>query len=260
MENSIHEGHRERLRKTYCENGANALNDYQLLELLLTYTVPRRDTNPIAHALLERFSTLANVLQSDTKRLTSVDGVGERTATFLRLIGDTQKRVEMSLLTSRDGKIVLHTPLAAARYASIKTRDLGNEVVLVVCLNTHFEVITCKQLQTGTIDEATIYPRAVVETALFYRAHSVLMIHNHPSGNPLASKADEDSTKNIQNALRVIDISLRDHLIAAGRYVYSFSSNCIIDIASESVAVYTVEQFSQINQSTVKVMENYEKE
>ena len=261
MSASTHEGHRARIRARYAEFGAEGLLDHQLLELLLTYAVPRKDTNPLAHALLERFGSLEAVFRAEVMELTRVPGLGENTAVFLRLQGDLLRRLALRRLEDGRGRVRMANPFAAAGFALSALEAAANETVLIACLNAQRELVHTQTLQRGTLTEAQVYPRSVAETALLRHAHGVLLMHNHPSGNPRPSAEDAAVTEAVRAALDSIGVQLADHLVVGGRFVYSFAADMVIDPSAESPATYSLEEFESrpaAGRPTLrKVMESY---
>lgn len=241
---SIHEGHRERLRLRYQEHGASAFTDHEMLELLLTYAIPRRDTNETAHLLLSRFSSLSEVFGAPIELLQSVAGVGPSAAQYLRLIGDLQGRIALRKLTQRNGRILLNTPSRTARYAELLLGHESNERMLVLCLNAQRALIGTIPVGSGSISELTVYPRTIVEQALLKRAHSVILVHNHPSGDPTPSQADMDTTEAVRAALSSVHIALLDHIVVGDDYVYSFSAESILHLIGDSIEVLTADSYS----------------
>jgi DNA repair protein RadC len=264
MPDSIHSGHRERIREQYVKDGAESFRDHQFLELLLTYAIPRRDTNALAHLLLERFGSLEGVLTADIAQLTLVDGVGESTAVFLRMQGDLFRRLLLRRSKNGRGKIRLNTPAAAARYSVALLSLSEYETVCAVSLNAKKEVLFCDSLQRGTLTEAQIYPRAVAEIALLRRAHGILLIHNHPSGDPTPSEEDADATKAVQAALESIGAHLFDHLVVGGSYAFSFSMHAVIGVDGKQADVFSPEEYKARRSSPsaqrdlLRVMEPYD--
>lgn len=230
-----HTGHRERIREQYTLSGIDALQPYQVLELLLTYAIPRRDTKPIAHALIERYGSLERIFTADVTDLVRTEGVGERCAVFLRLQGDVARRVQLDRLRSADTLNRLTDPRAAAQYASALLSLERIESVWGVCLDRHGSETDHSRITTGSLDEAPVYPRQIVEYALQRRAAAFILIHNHPSGSPLPSGADREVTVSVRNALSAIDVRLTDHLVTGGRYVYSFTADAVIDVKTDCI-------------------------
>lgn len=265
MPDSIHEGHRERIREQYKKSGAEAFLDHQFLELLLTYAIPRRDTNALSHALLDRFGTLEGVVTAEIDQLTMVEGVGEGAAVFLRMQGDLFRRLLLRRTEDSRGNIRLTTPAAAARYAVALLSLSTYENVIAVCLNAKKIVQSCESLQRGTLTEAQIYPRSIAEIALLKRAHGILLIHNHPSGDPTPSQEDADATELVKAALGSVGVQLYDHLIVGGANAYSFTTRAVIGVSGAETEVHSLEDFQShyAAQSSkplplVRVMEPYE--
>ena len=215
---SIHAGHRERIRNRLKNEGLTSFSEHEVLELLLTYAIPRIDVNPLAHELIARFGRLSNVLEADPSELLQVKGMGENAALLLTMMPQLVRYYQMNALGERP--VIINTADAKAYCAPLFV-GAHEEHIYMVCLNQKGNVLHLSLLQTGTIDEVPLYPRTVVETALRHNAHSVILAHNHPSGAAQASQADIDTTKNIAFALQAIGIKLSDHLIFAGGESYS---------------------------------------
>ncbi len=219
----MHDGHRERLRQRYRQTGLDGFADHEVLEFLLTFAIPRANTNPPGHSLLEQFGSLSGVLSAQEGELNQVAGIGPKAALLLQLCGDVMRRVQLQEAAGKQARPALRNPEAAARYAMELTRGQRYECVYVVGLDKNRKVLQANRLVQGTLTETPLYPRNVVETALMQQAHSVMLVHNHPSGDPRPSAADIAVTQTIQQALGCIDIQLFDHLIVGGRLVYSFT-------------------------------------
>lgn len=261
MTQSIHNGHRERIREQYKTHGAAHFLDHQFLELLLTYAIPRRDTNALAHALLERFGSLEGVVTAEIGQLQLVEGIGESAAVYLRMQGDLFRRLLLRRQEDARGNIRLTSPVAAARYAVSQLSLNTYETVLAVCLNAKKVVQSCETIQSGTLTEAQIYPRTIAEIALLRRAHGILLLHNHPSGDPSPSAEDAEATEAVRAALQSIGVQLFDHLIVGGEHAYSFSARAIIGTTGAEPDVFSLQDF-QTHQSDQpralqRVMEQY---
>lgn len=217
----LHAGHRSRLRGTYTEHGADAMQDHQLLELLLTYSIPRRDTNPLAHRLLssEGFGSLDGVFGADISELMKVEGVGEATAVLLSLVGSMGRRTASEKVRN----MRLNSPAAAMEYCKSLAFSGNNESMYVISLDRAQRVIYADKVSTGTPGEVTMYPRTAVEIAIRRGAENVMLCHNHPSGNLTPSKNDLDTTNLVIKALASIGITLNDHIIVGGGRAYSMS-------------------------------------
>lgn len=213
----MHEGHRNRLKRRFLEEGLDGFEDHQILELLLFYAIPRRDTNEIAHSLIDKYGSLSGVLEADPKDLTATSGLGENSTVLLTLIPSLAR----IYLKDRWGvRPTLNSTARAGEYVLTLCAGRTYEVFYVICLDAQHKVIYPALVHEGTIDQAPVYPRMIVETALRHKAHSIILAHNHPGGSPSPSPQDIEVTKKIRTALESISISVLDHIIAAGeRYV-----------------------------------------
>ena len=203
-------GHRARLRQRLLEGGAEALADYEVLEYLLFAARPRGDTKPVAKALLARFGSLANVLNADHRALADVEGMGEISAAALKAVALAARRMARGEVQQ---KPVLGSWQALLDYLTIDMAHLTVERVRVLYLDTRNRLILDYQAQEGTIDEAAIHPREIVKKALEVGASALILVHNHPSGNPEPSRADIQITQRIAEAGRLLGIVVHDHVI-----------------------------------------------
>jgi len=209
---SIHKGHRQRLKERFCKEGLENFEDLYVLELLLYYCITRKDTNPIAHALLDRFGSLQRVLETDKKELMTVEGVGEHAAVFLSLIREVGRYYQVQ--SSRPGEI-LTSVTQCGKFMQPYFYGRDKETVFLLCLDAKCKVLCCNKVEEGSVNSANISVRKVVEAALSANASSVVLGHNHPSGLALPSGEDVQTTKRLSNALQLVDITLVDHLIFA---------------------------------------------
>lgn len=217
MMDKPHEGHRARLRAQLRSGGLDSFSDIQVLELLLTYAIPRQDTNPIAHRLLERFGTLAAVLDAPQEELARVDGIGERAALLLSLVPQLIRRYELS---RGEKEQILDSTGRIGEYLAPYFIGAREEQVYLLCLNARCKVLCCRQIACGSINTVGVSVRKVVEEAIRAGATSVALAHNHVSGIALPSREDEHTTELIRSALAAVDIVLIDHIIVAeGDYV-----------------------------------------
>ncbi len=223
-----HDRHRQRLRERYISSGLNAFADHEVLELLLTYAIPRVNTNEIAHRLLSQFGSISNVLAADVAELCQVEGIGPTSAVMLHLIDEIIQRLELENLQT--GKSVyINTPLAAAQFVSALLRnERGAETVYTICLDKNNRVLFTDCVVKGSLTEVPLYPRAIAQIAFRHNAKSIILAHNHPSGDPYPSEEDKVQTLNVQRALEALDISLYDHLITGRNVVYSFKAGYTI--------------------------------
>lgn len=177
--NNLHEGHRTRLRKRFREEGLDAFDDHQALELLLFFAIPRRDTNELAHLLLRRYGSFSALLEADPVDLAQTEGVGEAASTLLSLVPTLTRRY--SLDRARQERHTLTTSERAAEFLVPFMAGRTEEVFYVVCLDTQCRVIVPALVVEGLPDRAHIEPRQAVEVALRHKAHSVILAHNHPT-------------------------------------------------------------------------------
>lgn len=223
---NLHTGHRERLRKRFLEEGIDSFEEHQVLELLLFQVITRGDTNTTAHRLIQRFGSLSAVLEADPKDVATVDGIGEKAAAFLAMIPQVTRRYyhdrvlrDRPKLNSSDLVAEYLIPLMAGR---------PEEVFYVLCLDTQCRVLYPALISEGTVKEAAVYPRHVVEVAIRHRAASVVFAHNHPAGTTTPSPQDHNLTKLLIQALGPLDIKVLDHIIVAGNRAYSFASEGVL--------------------------------
>lgn len=207
---SIHDGHRKRLKERYLKEGLDNFDELHALELALFYSMGRKDTNPVAHALLERFGSLQQVMDANPEELMKVEGVGEHTAIFLGLIRDMGRYYQVKCA---EASTVLQTIDQCGAYLLPYFFGRKNETVFLLCLDAKCKVISCQNMGEGGVNSANISIRKIVEAALRVNATSVVLSHNHPSGLALPSKADVQTTIRLGKALRMVDIILVDHII-----------------------------------------------
>lgn len=221
----MHSGHRKRVKNRFLEEGLDAFADHQVLELLLFFSIPQKDTNEIAHDLINKYGSLSGVFEADPKDLATTPGVGENTAALLSLIPSVTRRYFIDRWGARP---LLDSTSKAGEYVVSLCAGRTYEVFYVICLDAQCRVIYPALAHEGTINQAPVYPRVIVETALRHKAHSVILAHNHPGGSTNPSRQDIEATQNIKNALNAISISIVDHIIASGGNYTSFAEKGII--------------------------------
>ena len=207
---SIHDGHRQRLKQRFLEEGLESFTDIQVLELLLFFSVPRQDTNPIAHALLDHFGSLYQVLEAPVEELRKVKGVGDQSALLLSLMNDVARYYQVDR-TMREK--ILPTVQACGEYLVPFFFGRKVETVFLLCLDAKCKVLCCKEVGQGSVNSAGISVRKIVETALAANATTVVLAHNHPSGIATPSQEDIFITHYIRDALQPLGITLYDHVI-----------------------------------------------
>ena len=203
-------GHRERLRDRFREAGTDALSDYELLELLLFRAQPRGDMKPIAKALLEKFGSFAEVISAPEKRLAEVDGVGEASITELKIVQAAASRLLRGRVKKRP---VLSSWSAVLDYCRTAQAFADREQFRVLFLDKRNQLIADELQQIGTVDHTPVYPREVVKRALELSATAIILVHNHPSGDPTPSRADIQMTQQIIAVATPLGISMHDHII-----------------------------------------------
>lgn len=216
----MHEGHRKRLKQRFVQEGLSSFEQHQVLELLLFYSIPRKDTNEIAHKLIDEFGSISNVFDAPTSDLATIEGISENSATLLSLIS----QLSQYYLNKKHGdKVVLDSSIKACDYAKNLFLTKKYEVFFIICLDNQNRVNIAKPLFEGTTNETAVYPRIVIENALRYTASNVIIAHNHPGGSLNPSTADMQTTQTIQNALNCIQVKLVDHIIVADEKTVSFA-------------------------------------
>ncbi|MGE4296591.1 MAG: DNA repair protein RadC [Desulfovibrionaceae bacterium] len=218
VERPHYHGHRERLRGRLAKD-ARALADYEVLELLLAQVVVRRDTKPLAKALLERFGTIRAVLEAKPEALRTVPGFGPALESFWVLLREVRARWSEEPLAK---KAVLDQPKAVADMAMARLGHKTEEEFWVALVDTGNRLIAFEPLSRGTVDRTAIYPREVLALALKHAARSIILVHNHPGGNPMPSAQDEEMTKRIGQAAKDLDVRLLEHIIVTEDDYYSF--------------------------------------
>ena len=211
--------HRDRLRDKLDRRGADAFEDYELLELLLFQVIPRMDVRPHAKRLIKHFGSLAEVVAAPVERLTVVDGIGPATARHLKLLHQVSVRVGQSSVLNRP---VLSSWNALLDYCRAAMQFEGREQFRVLFLNQKNRLVADEVMSQGTVDRAAVYPREIVRRALVHEATAIILAHNHPSGDPTPSAQDEQLTKAIIETCKAINVTVHDHLIVGREDVVSF--------------------------------------
>jgi DNA repair protein RadC len=203
-------GHRERLRERFREGGADAMPDYEILEMLLFRVIPRRDTKPLANALIRHFGSLGAVISASPQRLAEVDGVGEAIITDLKLVQAAALRLLKAEVKQRDA---LHSWSQVLDYLRASMAFETREQFRVIYLDKRNRVITDEVHARGTVDHTPVYVREIIKRALEVAASAIIIAHNHPSGDPTPSQTDIDMTKKVVAAGERIGIAVHDHVI-----------------------------------------------
>ena len=213
----IHDGHREKKRRQFLQHGLDSFADHEVLELLLFYAIPRKDTNPIAHALMDRFGSLDAVLSAPVEELCRVEGVGPAAAALLKLTPQVYRRSRMA---AAERERVLNSSQRAGDYLLELFTGETAEVLYELCLDRKGKLLACRRVGEGGVSSINVDLRKIVENALLTGASGVILSHNHPSGIALPSADDCAATVRVKEALRTVGLVLVDHIVVAdGDYV-----------------------------------------
>lgn len=214
-----HCGHRARLRARLLDAGGEALSDYELVEYLLTLAIPRRDTKPLAKALLKEFGSLAELVSADPASLLRVSGMGETSVAALKIVQAASLRLLKGRVTERP---VLASWSALLDWLRADMGPIAHERVRVLHLDTRNQLLRDEVMSEGTVDQSAIYVREVAKRALELASSAVILVHNHPSGAAEPSRQDIHMTREVAAALDKLGIALHDHIIIGGDSAYSF--------------------------------------
>lgn len=218
-------GHRKRIKEKYKAGRLKGWLDYEVLELALSYAIPRKDTKPVAKELILKFKTINGVLDADIKELESVKGVSGHTALFIRFLKDMSKLYMQAGLSNKD---LIDSPEAVINYLKTSLKGSRDEEFLALFLNSANRLIAVEAIQKGTVNKSVVFPRKVVELALASHAAGVIIAHNHPGGTLKPSGDDIRVTGAISDALKTVDIALLDHIIIGGNGYFSWRENRLL--------------------------------
>ena len=223
----VHDGHRERLRARFAEHGLESFNELNALELLLCYAIPRRDTNEIAHRLLDAFGSLSGVFQASMQELTSIPGIGENAATLILMVPQIVKKAHVS--KAKETKIIRNST-DAGNYLLPYFLDEPDEIVMMLCLDNKRAVICCREMGRGVVNGVDANIRRMVETALKVKTTTVIVAHNHPNGVALPSREDDNFTRTLYRSLGLLGITLEDHIIVANDEFVSLADSGVMHL------------------------------
>ena len=210
-------GHRQRLRNKFLKSGLEGFHDYEIIELLLTIGTPRKDCKQPAKNALKKFVSLKAVLETDSKELKEIKGIGDNNVFGLKIAQAVARRYLADRAIDKD---FIRLSDEVLDYLQHNLRDKNTEVFLVIYLNGRNQILKLEELFKGTLSTSAVYPREVVKRALDNNAAAIVLVHNHPSGNSTPSKDDFAITKKLKEATQSIDVSVHDHLIIAGKCVF----------------------------------------
>lgn len=216
----MHENHRDRLRARFLSEGLDSFEPHEALELLLYYAIPRRDTNELAHMLIDHFGSIAGVFDAHVTELADIDGMGRNSAVLLCMLKPLWRLYRQN--NSKHGS-ALDSSRAACEFAADLFAGRNNEAFYILCLDPGCRLIRPMLLQEGTVDEVSVHPRTVVEAAIRSNASLIIFVHNHPRGQSTPSAGDIAYTRRLSIALSSIGIGLLDHIIVSEEDAYSFA-------------------------------------
>lgn len=217
----VHDGHRKRLRERFVEHGLTSFNDINSLELLLAYAIPRKDTNELAHKLLDTFGSLRAVFEASHHELLAVEGIGENAAVLISLIPQIYKKASVC---EADRIKKCNSTELIVRYLQPRFLNERDEILIMLCLDSGMKVINCVEVARGVVNAVETNSRRITELALKSRATFVALAHNHPDGMSIPSVEDDFFTRQIKAALDSVQIKLIDHIIFAGEEWSAYSS------------------------------------
>ncbi|HIJ83149.1 MAG TPA: DNA repair protein RadC [Magnetococcales bacterium] len=222
----MHVGHRRRLLNRLVNEGIDSFHDHEIIELLLFFSIPRRDTNKIAHHLINRYGSLSNVLDADFALLKQEHGIGDNSAYLLSSLPSIFRRYSLDKLNKSNKP--LNDPDSSLNFVQPILATRTEEVFLLLSLDNQCRVISSNIVSEGTVNEAFVYPRHVVKEALKVNASNVIFAHNHPSGKSTPSKADLKLTDRLIAIFHAMDIKVLDHIIVARDGCFSFAREGIL--------------------------------
>jgi len=218
------EGHRKRLRERFERSGFEGFHDHEVLELLLSFVIPRRDVKPLAKELLHEFGSLAAVFDASPVSLKQMPGIGPQAAVLIAAVPRLFDRYQRDRWGSDNKERVISTGDAVLRLRS----ELGterSEVFSILALNSQNVLIAAERIQEGSVNRTAVFPRLVVEAIVKHHATAVILAHNHPGGDPNPSAADRQLTRRLKKILNDLDIHVHDHIIIAGPHYFSFAEH-----------------------------------
>ena len=222
---NIHEGHRDRMRSRFLQEGADGMATHEILEMLLYGTIPRVDTNEIAHHLLDEFGSISNLIEADPHEIAKTAGVGTKSAVFLSLLHELVLRYEREKV---EQKPALTSISRSVEYCRALLAFRPTERFYVICLDSRRKILHTSKISEGTVNDAAVSPRMVVEKALRYQATSVLLCHNHPKGSVKPSFDDINLTARLKRMLEPLGVEVVDHIIIGENEYFSFFENDLL--------------------------------
>ncbi|MBC8448052.1 MAG: DNA repair protein RadC [Chloroflexi bacterium] len=219
MSEAHYHGHRERIRQRFLEQGLVGFQDYEALELLLLFVARQKDMKPVAKALMTRFGSFKDVLDASSEELETIEGAGPAAVTLIHFVKQAAARY---LQQTSQARFSPDSPEALIEYCIVGMGAERNEKFRVICLDSSFAIVDERDVAEGTVDQATVYPRKVVEIALAAKATTLVFVHNHPAGNVEPSDFDKTLTRGLVLAAKTVNVSVYDHIIVSRDTYFSF--------------------------------------
>ena len=210
---SLHAGHRDRMRQKFLSGDPSILEDHEILEMLLYHALPRRDTNDLAHRLIETFGSLEKVLEADPDRLSAVAGVGRNTACFLALTGEAARRYASGKITPKNDSPVYDTPAAVATFLFPYFVGQTRERAYLLLFDNGMHLLDCFHVGDGSVSSVMMSVRRIAERAYAKQAAAAILAHNHPGGLPVPSGEDVRVTNQLRDALELLEVPLIEHFV-----------------------------------------------
>lgn len=212
-------GHRERLKERFRTGYGVGMHDYEVLELLLTYAIPRKDVKPIAKSLMAQYKSVNGILDAAPVELEKLPEMGPSSATLIRLV---KELCGLYLAGRMEKKNLLTSPGSVVQFATMKLAGLPHEALMAIFLNVQNEIMANEIVNEGTVDQVAVYPRRIVEKALHHHAAGLIIVHNHPSGYTDPSEEDKRLTRSLKEGATILNIRLLDHIIVGANGYFSF--------------------------------------
>lgn len=222
---TVHNGHRDRMRARYLQEGADAFANHELLEMLLYGTIPRGDTNEMAHHLLDEFGSISNLIEADPYEIAKIKGIGLKSGVFLSLLHELVLRYEREKLVRKPALMSLER---SVDYCMSLLAMRQEEEFYVICMDGRRKILHTAKMAKGSVNEVMVNPRLVVEKVFRYKATGVLFCHNHPRGNVRPSREDMELTMRLKNMLEPLGIQVADHIIIGENQYFSFFENGLL--------------------------------
>jgi DNA repair protein RadC len=225
MQEKHYYGHYQRIRQRFLQQGLQGFQDYEALELLLTFVERRHDMKPVAKALVAHFGSFKNVMDASTDELQAIEGIGPAAVTLIHFVKQAAARYLQQTSRSRFSP---DSPDALIEYCIVSMGAAPNERFRLICLDSNFAILDERDVAEGTVNQASVYPRKVIETALGAKATTLVFVHNHPDGNVTPSEFDKTLTRSLVLAAKTMGISVYDHIIVSRDAHFSFRENGLL--------------------------------